>query len=356
MAAPGRVAIRSVPSTGLPIRPGQWAPMQCPQAEPDWRPLVRPYLRSDDRRAALQLASTVPPYLALLGLMLWSLQGPYLLTLALAVPAAGLLARCFVLFHDCGHGSLFRSRRANTVAGLALSLLVFEAFHYWRHIHGVHHVSSGRLDRRGTGDFDTWTVREYRAAAPLARLAYRLQREPLVLFGLLPFFKFTLYNRIRTRPAPQPAWRSVPLTNAALLGVYGGAAALVGWRELLMVMLPVAWIASFIGLGLFYVQHQFERAYWAQGGQWSWFDAALRGSSHLQLPPLLEWFTAHIGYHHLHHLAPRIPNYRLAECHRREPALRPAVTLTLAGCLRTLSCQLWDEEAGRMVPFRAAHG
>lgn len=326
----------------------------APDAALPWRQLVAPYLERSDAIAGRQLLVTVPAYLGLLGLMLLSLRGPYVVTLALAPAAALLLARCFVLFHDCGHGSLFRSRRANAVAGLLLSLLVWEAFFYWRHVHGVHHATSGHLGRRGTGDFDTWTVAEYRAARPLARLAYRLQREPLVVFVVLPFFKFTLYNRLRPRPAPPLAWHSVPLTNAALLLVYGGAAWALGWQAMLAVMLPVFWCGSLIGLWLFYVQHQFEHAYWADAARWTRLDAALRGSSCLRLPRWLEWCTASIGYHHLHHLAPAMPNYRLARCHAEQPRLQQVPTFTLRQSLHSLRCQLWDDAARRMVSFRDA--
>ncbi|MFO1329181.1 MAG: fatty acid desaturase [Rubrivivax sp.] len=317
----------------------------------DWRALTEPYRRSDDRIAWRQLVVTVPAYGALLAAMLVSLRGPYLVTLLLALPAAGLLARIFVLFHDCGHGSLFTRERHNVVAGTLLGLLVWESFHYWRYIHAVHHATAGHLDRRGTGDYDTWTVDEYRAASGGRRLVYRVSRHPLFLFVVLPFFKFTVYNRLRLRPAPQPASRSVPLTNAALLLAYGGAAVLVGWRELLLVLLPVYWLASFIGLWLFYVQHQFEQAWWARDAQWDPLSAALRGSSYYRLPAWMNWFTADIAYHHVHHLSPRIPNYRLADCHRAYAPLQRAPTLTLRDSLKTLRCHLWDERQGRMVSF-----
>ena len=248
------------------------------RCEPSWRTLVAPYRRSDDRIATWQLLTTVPPYLGLLVTMVLSLDGPYALTLLLAVPAAAFLARTFVLFHDCGHDSLFSRRRINDAVGLALSLLVWEAFHYCRHIHAVHHATSSHLERRGTGDYDTLTVKEYLALPPMKRFAYRVSRHPAFLFLVLPCFKFTLYNRLRLRPAPQPAWRSVPLTNLALLLVHGTAMALLGWREVLWVMLPVFWLASLIGLWLFYVQHQFEQAWWARQGGWAMHSAALRGS------------------------------------------------------------------------------
>ena len=327
-----------------------------PPSPAEWRALTAPYRQSDDRIAWRQLLLTVPPYLALLAAMGASLQGPYVWTLLLSLPAAGLLARTFVLFHDCGHGSLLRSERANVWMGTVLGLLVWESFHYWRHIHAVHHASSGHLGRRGTGDYDTWTVAEYRASTPLQRLGYRVSRHPLFLFGVLPFFKFTVYNRLRPKPAPQPAWRSVPLTNMALLLVYGGAMLAFGWRPVLAVLLPVFWWASFVGLWLFYVQHQFEQAYWARDGQWDWWSAAMRGSSYVRLPAWLNWFTADIAYHHLHHLSPRIPNYRLAECHRAQPQLQQAPTLTLRDSLRSLHCHLWDEEQGRMVSFASLRG
>lgn len=316
-----------------------------------WRERLAPYRHADDRIGAWQVLSTVLAYGTLLALMVYSLRGPYVVTLLLAVPAGGLLARIFVLLHDCGHGSLFTRPRVNTAVGVALSLLVWEAFHYWRYIHAVHHGVSGHLDRRGTGDYDTLTVREYLGLPRGRRFAYRVSRHPLFLFVVLPCFKFTLYNRIRWRPAPAPAWRSVPLTNFALLAVYGGATLLLGWREVLLVLLPVFWLASLAGLWLFYVQHQFERAYWAPAGQWNAFHAAMCGSSFYRLPALLNWFTASIGFHHIHHLSPRIPNHRLARCHAEQPVFQGAPVLTLAASLATLRCHLWDEAGQRMVSF-----
>lgn len=335
----------SAPAAGSPPADGQ------PPAATAWRALVAPYRRSDDRIAAWQLANTVLPYLGMLAAMGLSLRGPYFVTLLLAVPTAALLTRTFVLFHDCGHDALFSRRRVNDAVGLVLSLLVWETFHYWRHIHAVHHATSSHLGRRGTGDYDTLTAKEYLGLPPGRRFAYRVSRHPAFLFLVLPCFKFTLYNRLRLRPAPQPAWRSVPLTNVALVVAYGAAMALFGWREVLLVMLPVFWIASLAGLWLFYVQHQFEQAYWAPAGRWAPYSAAMRGSSYYRLPPLLNWFTASIGYHHIHHLSPRIPNYRLAQCHREQPALQGAPTLTLRQSLRSLRCHLWDEEQGRMIAF-----
>jgi len=319
--------------------------------EAAWRAIVGKYRGADDRIAAWQLANTVLPYLALLAVMFHSLRGPYAVTLLLAVPAAALLARAFVLFHDCGHDILFSRRRVNDAVGIALSLLVWEAFHYWRFIHATHHATSSDLDRRGTGDYDTLTVDEYLALPPAKRYAYRVSRHPVFLFLVLPCFKFTLYNRLRPRPAPQPAWRSVPLTNLALVAVYGTAMWWLGWREVLLVLLPVFWLASLIGLWLFYVQHQFEQSWWARHDDWNYFKAALLGCSYYRLPPLLNWFTASIGYHHIHHLSPRIPNYRLARCHNEQPALQGAPTLTLRDSLRSLRCHLWDEAQGRMVAF-----
>jgi omega-6 fatty acid desaturase (delta-12 desaturase) len=347
--APMHCSIRMTASSAL----GLPAPTDVP-ARSGWGALTAPYQRADDRIAAWQLANTVLPYLGLLAAMGLSLDGPYVVTLLLAVPAAAFLARTFVLFHDCGHDTLFSRRRVNDVVGIALSLLVWEAFHYWRHIHAVHHATSSHLGRRGTGDYDTLTVKEYVALPAAKRFAYRVSRHPVFLFLVLPCFKFTLYNRLRLRPAPQPAWRSVPLTNVALIVVHGAAMALFGWREVLLVLLPVFWLASLIGLWLFYVQHQFEQAYWAPQGRWNRVSAALRGSSYYRLPALLNWFTANIGYHHVHHLSPRIPNYRLAQCHREQPALQGAPTLTLRQSLGSLRCHLWDEERGRMVDFVTA--
>ena len=294
------------------------------------------------------------PYIALCGLMYLSLGVSPVLTVALAIPAAGFLVRVFVAFHDCAHGSLFPSRRANARVGTVLGLFVLSPFRRWRHDHAVHHATSGDLDRRGVGDIVTLTVTEYHARSRKGRLAYRLIRNPLVMFGLGPVFAMIVGPRIVARDARPRMRNSVLGTDAALVVVVGALCWLIGWRDFLIVWAPAALLAGSIGIWLFYVQHQFEDAYWQNGDDWSYADAAMRGSSYLKLPKLLQFFTGNIGLHHVHHLNSRIPNYNLQRAHDSNPIFAAVPTLSFWDGLRAVKFKLWDEEAGRLVTFAQA--
>ncbi|HTX13249.1 MAG TPA: fatty acid desaturase [Solirubrobacteraceae bacterium] len=276
------------------------------------------------------------------------------LTAALAIPAAGFLVRVFVVFHDCAHGSLLPSRRANVLLGTVLGLFVLSPFRRWRHDHAVHHATSGDLDRRGVGDILTLTVAEYRARPWRGRAAYRLIRNPLVMFGFGPVFAMIIGPRIVARGARPRMRNSVLGTDVALLVLVAGVCWLIGWRDFLIVWAPAAMAAGSVGIWLFYVQHQFEDAYWQSGAAWSYADAALRGSSYLKLPRVLGFFTGNIGLHHVHHLNARIPNYRLQRAHDANPVFAAVPTLSLWDGLRAVRFKLWDEEAGRLVTFAQA--
>jgi acyl-lipid omega-6 desaturase (Delta-12 desaturase) len=304
-------------------------------------------------RSLLDLATSVVPFLLLSALMFWSLDISYLLTLAIAVPAGGFLVRTFIVFHDCTHGSFFRSARANTWVGRFCGILVFAPFAAWRHEHAVHHATSGDLDRRGMGDVPTLTVAEYEAMALPKRIGYRVFRNPLVMFGLGPIFAMVLAPRCITFSARPRLVRSVWLTNLALALVVGGLCLLLGWRAFLLVWGPPALIAGSVGVWLFYVQHQFEDTYWVSSGDWSYADAALRGSSYLRLPRPLQFFTGNIGLHHVHHLSAKVPNYNLQRAHDETPVLQSVPTLTLWDGLRAARLKLWDEDRRRLVGFSA---
>ncbi|MBB4664703.1 fatty acid desaturase [Conexibacter arvalis] len=326
----------------------------APTARNPWRDEIAPYAVPDRRRSMLDLATSVLPYLLLWPAMVWSLERSYWLTLALAVPAAGFLLRSFIVFHDCCHGSFFASRGANTWVGRFTGLLVFTPFASWRHSHAVHHATAGDLDRRGEGDVPTMTVAEYRAAGPGKRLGYRLFRNPLVLFGLGPIWSFVLYPRFVKRSMRPRIRNSVLLTNAVLAAALGGLVWLIGWQALLLVQTPLVLLAGGAGVWLFFVQHQFEDTYWESSEQWSYADAALRGSSYLKLPQPLQWFSGNIGLHHVHHLSARVPNYRLQAAHDELPVFRSVPVLGIGDALRAPRLKLWDEERGRIVTFREA--
>jgi omega-6 fatty acid desaturase (delta-12 desaturase) len=318
------------------------------------REALAPYAQPHWGRALLDLATSVVPYAALCAAMYVALDVSYWLVLAIAVPAAGFLLRTYMMFHDCAHGSFLPSRRANTWLGRVLGLLVYSPFAAWRHSHAVHHATSGDLDRRGVGDVPTLTVEEYRRRPWLQRLGYRLFRNPLVMFGLGPVFALMVQPRLVSRGARPRIRRSVMGTNAALAVLIGALGWLLGWRELLLVQGPPALLAGAAGVFLFYVQHQFEDTYWDRSGNWSFDEAALRGSSYLRLPKVLQFFTANIGLHHVHHLSARVPNYNLQRAHDSHPIFQSVPTLSLADGLRGVRLKLWDEERGRLVGFREA--
>jgi omega-6 fatty acid desaturase (delta-12 desaturase) len=260
----------------------------------------------------------------------------------------------FVVFHDCAHGSLLPTRRANTVLGTVLGLLVLSPFHRWRHDHAVHHATSGDLDRRGVGDIVTLTVAEYQARSWRGRAAYRLIRNPFVMFVFGPVFAMIVGPRIVARGARPRMRNSVLGTDVALFVLAAGVCWLIGWRDFLIVWAPAALVAGSVGIWLFYVQHQFEDAYWQRGVEWSYADAALCGSSHLKLPRVPGFFTGNIGLHHVHHLNARIPNYNLRRAHDAVPMFASVPTLSLCDGLRAIRFKLWDEKAGRLVTFAQA--
>ncbi len=302
----------------------------------------------------LDILTSVAPYLALSVLMYFALDVSYLLTLVLVLPAAGFLVRTFVVFHDCAHGSFLPSKRANRSVGRLFGLFVLSPFQRWRHDHAIHHATSGDLERRGVGDIITLTVAEYRARRWSGRLAYRLTRNPFVMFGLGPLIAMMIGPRIATRSQRPRLRHSVLGTDLVLVIVIGGLCWLIGWQSFLIVWAPSAMLAGSIGIWLFYVQHQFEDAYWQSAADWTYSEAALRGSSYLKLPKGMQFFTGNIGLHHVHHLNARIPNYNLQRAHDENPIFQQVPTLSLTDALRAVRLKLWDEEHGKLVTFAQA--
>jgi acyl-lipid omega-6 desaturase (Delta-12 desaturase) len=320
---------------------------------PIWRDALAPYARAHLGRSLLGIATSVVPYMLLSILMYPALNISYLLVLALAIPAAGFLVRTFIVFHDCAHGSFLPSKRANAWLGAALGVVVYTPFVSWRHSHAVHHATAGDLNRRGTGDVLTLTVAEYRAAPWRRRLAYRLFRNPLVMFGLGPIYAI-LQPRLVSRSMRPRIRRSVIATDIALALAIGTLCWLVGWREFLLVQMPAVLLTGSAGVWLFYVQHQFEDTYWQSGGDWSYADAALQGSSYLKLPRMLQFFSGNIGLHHVHHLSAKVPNYNLQRAHDQNPIFHGVPTLSLWDGLRCVRLKLWDEGRGRLVTYAEA--
>jgi omega-6 fatty acid desaturase (delta-12 desaturase) len=319
-----------------------------------WSKALARYRSPNTGRSLLELAVTIGPFVGLWLLTWLGVYFGYWISLLLVVPAAGFLVRLFMIQHDCGHGSFFRSKWLNDWIGRVLGVLTFTPYDFWRHTHAVHHASSGNLGRRGMGDIDTLTVSEYLALPWYGRLRYRLYRHPLVMFGLGPIYMFVLQHRLPVglmREGWGP-WLSTMLTNLGIAVIAAVLIFFIGIKAFLLVHLPIIMLAAAAGVWLFYVQHQFEGTVWDEDSSWNRHEAALHGSSHYDLPGVLRWMTANIGVHHVHHLSSGIPFYRLRDVLRDHPELGAVGRLTLwqsFGCIRLT---LWDEAARKLISFR----
>jgi acyl-lipid omega-6 desaturase (Delta-12 desaturase) len=322
----------------------------------DWGRRLARYRQPRVGRAIFELAVTLVSFVACWAAMAWAvIAGHGWLILLLLLPAALLVVRLFAIQHDCGHGSFFPSAAANDWTGRILGAFTLTPYDYWRRSHAIHHATSGNLDARGIGDVDTLTVREYQARSRWGRFCYRVYRNPFVLFGVGPAYLFVLQYRlpIGAMRRAEP-WVSTMGTNALMILIVVALICSLGWAVFLFVQVPVTLVAASLGVWLFYVQHQFEETHWAADDAWSLHEAALHGSSHYELPPVLRWFTANLGVHHVHHLVSRIPSYRLDEVLRDHPELRSVGRLTLWQSFRCVRLVLWDESRGRLVSFAEA--
>jgi len=322
------------------------------EGQNQWRIILNLYSSSDLRQSLWQIANTLIPYFILWYLMYRSLEVSYWLTLLLAIPTAGLFMRSFIIFHDCGHGSFFKSQTANDVVGIITGILAFTPYYQWKHDHAIHHATAGNLDRRGVGDVQTLTVNEYSDLPWRKKFGYRMMRNPLIMFTLGAFLVFSVGHRFSRKWSGPRERRSVVWTNLALAAIITGLCLLIGWKEYLLVQVPVLFIATSTGVWLFYVQHNFDGTYWEHQDKWDFFKAGLNGSSFYDLPGILRWFSGNIGYHHIHHLSPRIPNYKLQKCHE-ENAVFQVKPLTILASLRSLRFRFWDEESRQMVGYEA---
>jgi omega-6 fatty acid desaturase (delta-12 desaturase) len=315
--------------------------------------ILAPYRIPDTKRSLWQMANTIIPYIGLWFLMFISMKVSYWLTLALSIPTAGFMVRSFIIFHDCGHGSFFSDRRANEIAGIITGILTLTPWTRWWHNHAVHHATAGDLDRRGVGDVYVMTVKEYRESNWIIKLGYRLMRNPVLMFFIGGPFIFALINRIPIPGTGKRERQSIFWTNMALAIIITILCITQGWKAYLLVQLPILILGSSTGIWLFYVQHQFEGVYWKRHGEWNFFEAGLKGSSYFKLPRVLQWFTGNIGFHHIHHLSSKIPNYRVNKCLRDNPDLQNPPTLTLLTSLRSLRLRLYDEDAHQLVGWKS---
>jgi acyl-lipid omega-6 desaturase (Delta-12 desaturase) len=335
--------------------------------QPNWKELVAPYRQPTLASSLWQLANSFIPFFLLCYLMYLSLGVSYWLTLALAPLAAGFHLRIFIILHDCGHGSFFKSNRANAIVGSICGLFTFTPYYHWRHFHAIHHATVGNLHRRidgellpltikkytqNNGDVLTLTVKEYQSLTAWEKFVYRFYRNPYLLFLLMPLILFLLVHRFSNPRAAKREKNSVKFTNLALLALILGLGFTLGFATLALIMLPIMLISATIGVWLFYVQHQYEDTYWQPKESWDFATAALKGSSFFKLPKILHFFTGNIGFHHVHHLNPRIPNYNLAKCHNSHPVFQDVVAINFVQSFKSVTLRLWDEDQQKMVGYK----
>lgn len=313
---------------------------------------VQPFAKSDRNKSIKQLINTLIPLFVLWILAYKTLSISIILSLICSIIAAGFVIRTFIIFHDCTHYSFFKSNKANRLVGTITGIITLFPYEKWKRNHSIHHATSSNLDKRGTGDIWMMTVNEYIEATSLQRLAYRLYRNPLVMFGLGPIFLFLFSNRLNRKGAnPRERWNTY-ITNLSVIIIYSFLIWLIGWQAFLLIQLPILFVSGSLGIWLFYVQHQFEDSYFEENSEWSFVYAAVDGSSYYKLPKILQWITGNIGYHHVHHLSPRVPNYYLEKAHEETPPLQHATTITLSTSLQSIRFRLYDEETRDFVSFK----
>ncbi|MEO6847079.1 MAG: fatty acid desaturase [Chthoniobacterales bacterium] len=329
-------------------------PEATPLETAEWKEIVRKYQEPSAWGSIWQIINTVGPYIALWVLAYFASHISYWLLVPIAILAGGFMIRTFIIFHDCTHGSFFKSSRANEIVGFITGVITFTPYHHWRWEHGMHHSTSGDLDRRGIGDVWTLTVQEYIEASRWKRFGYHLARNPFVLFVLAPLALFLVLHRLTLPTAKKRDKFWVHGTNVAILVVGAILAWIFGIEAYLIFQLTALLIGATAGVWLFYVQHQFEDVVWERGENWNFAEAAMHGSSFYKLPKILQWFSGNIGFHHIHHLSPRIPNYHLERAHNAEPLFQTVKPLTVRRSLKSLTLRLWDEGHQKLVTFKAA--
>jgi acyl-lipid omega-6 desaturase (Delta-12 desaturase) len=322
------------------------------QKQAQLRKSVLPFAQSNTRASIIQILNTIVPYLLLWFLAYKSLTVSVWLTFALCILAAGFVVRTFIIFHDCTHMSFFQNKKANRVLGTITGIITHFAFEKWKWSHSIHHATSSNLDKRGTGDVWVMTVDEYVDASFWGRLAYRLYRNPIVMFGLGPLYLFLISNRFNRKGAKRKERVNTYFINVTIALIYALLIWAIGWQAFLTVQLPILFLSGALGIWLFYVQHQFEDSYFENEAEWDYVKAAVDGSSYYKLPKIIEWLTGSIGYHHVHHLSPRVPNYNLEKAHESTPPLQKATTITLISSLQSIRFRLYDEDSKTFVSFR----
>ncbi len=322
------------------------------QKQQQLRKNVAPFAKPNTKSSVRQLFNTLLPFFLLWFLAYQSLSISIWLTVALSVIASGFVIRIFIIFHDCTHYSFFQNNKANRIVGTITGIITLFPYEKWKREHAIHHATSSNLDKRGTGDVWVMTVEEYVDASFWGRLAYRLYRNPLVMFGLGPIYLFLISGRFNRKDARLKERFNTYLINVSIVVIYGLLIWAIGWQAFLIIQLPILFIAGSLGIWLFYVQHQFEDSYFEEESEWDFVKAAVDGSSYYKLPKILQWLTGNIGYHHVHHLSPRVPNYNLEEAHESTPPLQQATTITLATSLKSIHFRLYDEASKSFFTFK----
>ena len=313
---------------------------------------VKPFENSELKKSIFQLINTVPPFFIIWFLAYLSLDISVWLTVALSIVAAGFVIRTFIIFHDCTHGSFFKNKKANNIIGTITGVISLFAYEKWKREHNIHHATSGNLDKRGVGDIWMMTVEEYLAATPMRRLTYRLYRNPIVMFGFGPALLFLVSNRINRKGAPAKERNNTYLINISIIVIYSLMIWLIGWQAFAIIQGTILFVAGALGIWLFYVQHQFEDSYFEDESEWDYIKAAIEGSSYYKLPKVLQWVTGNIGFHHVHHLSPRVPNYNLERAHDSTPPLQKATTIDVRTSLQSIHFRLFDEANKSFVTFK----
>lgn len=327
--------------------------MNIKEVQNNWKKDIAPFENPDIRKSLWQITNTIGPFFILWCLAYMSLSISIWITLVLTIPAAGFAVRSFIIFHDCCHDSFFKSQRANVIVGIMTGLMTFFPYYQWKHEHAIHHATSSNLSRRGTGDIWTLTVDEYLALSPFWKMIYRVYRNPFVMFGLGPIYIFLIEYRFNNKRARRKERWNTYATNLGLAGMIGVLCWTLGWKEFLLVQGPILYLSGMAGIWLFYVQHQFEKTYFENEDHWDYESAAMEGSSFYKLPKVLQWMTGNIGFHHIHHLSSRVPNYNLQSVYKSNPSMQKVSSISLLSSLRSLRYRVWDEESKRFVGFRA---
>lgn len=322
------------------------------KSPPEWVQVVNKYNTSDNRKSIWQIINSLGPYIVIWYLMYLSLSISYWLTLGLSFIATGFLVRIFIIFHDCGHSSFFKTERANKIIGTLLGSLIFTPYDHWHKDHAIHHAAVGNLDERGIGDVWTLTVIEYDQLSKGRKLYYRMYRHPVILFGIAPVILFVVWFRFTKKTNSRAEKISVHLTNLIVLFIGAGLSLLLGWKSYLLIQIPIIYLATSLGVWLFYVQHQFEDVIWTRKDGWNYQRMAMEGSSYLKFPKVLQWFSGNIGFHHVHHLSPKIPNYNLEKCHKENKLFESIKPITFLPSMRTMKLKLWDEKMERLISIK----